>query len=749
MSRTSLRLSVLDAPLGATIFDVAPAFAGLRVVPLTALRAEGAAIPPFRSEGGAEPATLRSWLMGSRRPPACASFIPAWCPGDFRSGNVRSSPFWEEVLAEHPQRGRILSWVRTGVRYRDFARPFSGAFAGRAFDAEPLPPPFSAPNHPPVRPGGPFHAFAAGEVAAGLRSGSMRLWGGVGACPPPHCVHPLGVEESKPRLIYDARFGNCWTPSPPVSLDSVMDLARASGVGAEPLFTTWDHKSGYFHVALHPDSQTFFGFEFDGRYFVYTVLPFGWSPSAFVYQSLATAVGAFERRALALVAFHYLDDAAALSLGGRPAGLRVRALRAGLQFLLGFFISPKSAWEPLPAHRWLGLLVDLQLRTFSIPEDKLGAFLALVSVALSTGSVLLPTLRRIAGKAISYALAVPGAGLYARPLFDAVNSALSDSRLDVRVVGPLRTALEQWAGLRAVHGRVQWRSEQHIQASLRLTTDASGLGWGAELFLLDSAGAPVGEALLAGDLWSSDQRVGLHINSLEFLAFPASLRALLPPEIRNTAVRVGCDNQVAVSFLSLRRAARDPVALAAQKDLLELSIGRNLAILPFWLPGAANLVADPVSRAGAANEETLARPLFLRAQAWSGALFSVDAMASVANAQCPRFISRFRSAAAVGADVFSFPLRTEEWVYCFPPHPLLSAVVAYLAEARSRGVLIVPFDLEAPWWGMLVGFPYLPLASLGARDALSVPRAHGPASAIALRVPLAAVRFDFSRGKPA
>ena len=38
---------------------------------------------------------------------------------------------------------------------------------------------------------------------------------------------------------------------------------------------TFDLKSGYHHVDIHKDSQTYLGFEWEGKHYVFTVLPFG------------------------------------------------------------------------------------------------------------------------------------------------------------------------------------------------------------------------------------------------------------------------------------------------------------------------------------------------------------------------------------------------------------------------------------------------------------------------------------------
>ena len=85
-------------------------------------------------------------------------------------------------------------------------------------------------------------------------------------------------------LSHDERFLNCWIRDCSFSLDCIKDLPRYVGVGHYK--TTFDDKSEYDHFFFHPSNYTFFGLEWEGRYFVYTTLPFGWKTSAYVYHSI-------------------------------------------------------------------------------------------------------------------------------------------------------------------------------------------------------------------------------------------------------------------------------------------------------------------------------------------------------------------------------------------------------------------------------------------------------------------------------
>lgn len=111
--------------------------------------------------------------------------------------------------------------------------------------------------------------------------------------PKPHMVLPLGVEPQKPRLIWDARWLNLMCPHLPFTMDEVGKVAQCAWKGAHQVTT--DHKAGYHHVALITDAWQYFGFEWEGELYVFTVLAFGRCSATVIYASLSEAVARYLR----------------------------------------------------------------------------------------------------------------------------------------------------------------------------------------------------------------------------------------------------------------------------------------------------------------------------------------------------------------------------------------------------------------------------------------------------------------------
>lgn len=106
-------------------------------------------------------------------------------------------------------------------------------------------------------------------------------------------------------MCHDERFLNLWVKDLPFTLDYISDIPRY--VGANHYQTVCDEKSGYDHVSLTKDSETFFGLAWKGCYFVYRTLPFGWKASAFIYQSVGLMATNYIR-SLGVPCSQYIDD---------------------------------------------------------------------------------------------------------------------------------------------------------------------------------------------------------------------------------------------------------------------------------------------------------------------------------------------------------------------------------------------------------------------------------------------------------
>ena len=172
-----------------------------------------------------------------------------------------------------------------------------------------LPEPYASPNHSSALCNESFVDEALSEL---LHSGCVKL-----AVSKPHICSPLLVVENssgKKRLVINLKYLNLYLWKDKFKYEDM----RAAMMYFEKgnFMCTFDLKSGYHHVDMHPKSQTYLGFEWKKSYYVFTVLPFG----------LATASGADPRL------FKWSGDSKAWGCTSELAGYRSFSKNSAIQF---------------------------------------------------------------------------------------------------------------------------------------------------------------------------------------------------------------------------------------------------------------------------------------------------------------------------------------------------------------------------------------------------------------------------------
>ena len=96
-------------------------------------------------------------------------------------------------------------------------------------------------------------------------------------------------------------------------------------------------RSGFFNIWVHPLDWEDFAIEFEGKWYVYTTLVFGWRPSASIYHICMGAVCSYLRTELHCPITHWIDDSTGSS-----------RRRPGVVLDDSLVESPTSPGVPLP-----------------------------------------------------------------------------------------------------------------------------------------------------------------------------------------------------------------------------------------------------------------------------------------------------------------------------------------------------------------------------------------------------------------
>lgn len=116
---------------------------------------------------------------------------------------------------------------------------------------------------------------------------------------------PVLLKHPCRECVTSKLFLNLWIKDLPLALDYISDHPRY--VGKSHFQTTLDDKSGYDDVALSEDSAMVFGLDWQGLYFVFRTIHFGWNASLFLYHTIGLTPTSFVR-SLRVPCSQYFDD---------------------------------------------------------------------------------------------------------------------------------------------------------------------------------------------------------------------------------------------------------------------------------------------------------------------------------------------------------------------------------------------------------------------------------------------------------
>ena len=664
-------------------------------------------------------------------------------PNSFVAGGLHEYfHTWLEIatISGYEQAPQVLDWIKNKVNVKKFFKPFKGRFKNTEYHSD-LPPRVVLDNNRICQ---NFVPFIDQSLLDRVQSGALTVWGKVGLVDPPHLVMPLTVEPTKPRLCHDERLLSHWIQDCPFNLDNLSHLPRS--LQKDSLQTTLDDKSGYDHILLDEASRTYFGIQWKGWYFVCNTIPFGWKASAFIYHSTGLLASHY-LRSIGIPCSLYIDDRhngeiacpnlllqpdyeASSSDDKHLTAAKISVFMAAYTLTcLGYTLGlSKCVLTPSKTIRYLGFISDTEQEAFYLPQDKQRKFLELAKAILANDHVSVNTLQRLAGKCISFRIAVQDSRLYTNQMNIAIAKGLKSSK-PIHITGPLREEIEHWTDP-AVVGKIgKWRPEQHQQVVLY--SDASAFAWGGVF--------PEESLVCISDYWKEDSQP-LHISVKETKALTNTLNAF-KEKLQDNRVDAYVDNMTLVQAWT-SQAARSEVFAHALKELAKTTVDLNILLSVRYIPTSEN-PADQPSRKLSPADSMLAPHLWAFLQNhpnFGGHLgHSIDLMALDSNTQAdlegrplPHFTPH-PTPSSSGVDFFAQDLSrvTDARLhnpYCFPPIILIGQVLKHMRSHNLSCTIVVP-DVHPRryWWPVLqkLSCAAIKLAQRGKKCAILTPSKNG------------------------
>ena len=188
---------------------------------------------PLRT-GGPECSSAAPAIETVAQGTASAAVFDVWVrdPASFIAGEPhRHLDVWDRLSHRHPQKELIREWIRNGISVRRFITPLKGQCRQETFNHI-FPPNRYYPKNKKCK----FHKdVISREIETKIAKGAIKVWGMVEDTPPPPAiVTPLSIEPSKPRLVHDQQYLNCFMQQCPFC------SIRWSAFPATYRFTPWE-----------------------------------------------------------------------------------------------------------------------------------------------------------------------------------------------------------------------------------------------------------------------------------------------------------------------------------------------------------------------------------------------------------------------------------------------------------------------------------------------------------------------------
>lgn len=474
------------------------------------------------------------------------------------------------------------------------------------------------------------------------------------------------------------------------TLQTVLDCIQPGD-----FLSSLDLKKGFHHVALHPDHQHFFGFQWQGQQFHFTCLPMGLRESPRIFTVLVKALLTVLRER-GIRVFSYIDDsliaAPSLSLGeGHTQEVRTFFESAG--FIVH---EAKSALKPSHRLHYLGFVIDSNKMVVELPEGKFHRLRDDLKVLrrhlISHRPIVVRKFATILGFLLSCTPAIPYGLGHFRFFERAKQKALrAGTKWDQSFLLPssIEPDLQWWESLT----HPLQRSFARRTVTHTITTDASTTGgWGAICRQTKVAG-----------VWHqlNEDRIDL----LELRAIRFGLENL-PFSWQNANIRFRVDNTVAVSYINNFGGRIPHLDLEARLiwQILEQHRATAVAVYIPSRDNPADGLSRLITRSAAANldaEWQLKPELFDALCQRFQFVPDMDWFATAINTQLPRFAARFFEPAASEIDAFDVHWGSLKG-YFFPPFCVLHRVIIKILQEQVPALVVHPRWPSQPWWPILV-----------------------------------------------
>ncbi len=409
-------------------------------------------------------------------------------------------------------------------------------------------------------------------------------------------------EQGEFRMIHDLSYpvDQSINSSIPHELSTVQyatldDAVRfIQGLGPGCLLAKTDIDSAFRLIPVHPSDYELLGFMWEGEYYFDKCLPMGASSSCAIFEAFSTSLQWISEAKLGIGrVIHVLDDF--LFLGAPDTGTCLRSLRTFIALCSEIGVPIKDSKTVLPSTciQFLGITLDTVLMEARLPLDKIQKLRSALNNTFKKRTIRLRDLQSLLGL-LNFAcrVIVPGRAFMQR-LYK-LTAGVVNPRHHVTLNQEARRDLAAWKlFLDFFNGKSMLLDYKWVSAPvLNLATDSAGSLGFAAIF---------GSHYLFGR-WPQ-QWLNFDITDKELLPIVLAVE-IWGNEMENRCIVFHCDN-IAVVHIINKQSAKKSSTMVLVRRLVLACMTHNLLFQALHIPGAANILADTLSRLQVARFKAL------------------------------------------------------------------------------------------------------------------------------------------------
>lgn len=499
----------------------------------------------------------------------------------------------------------------------------------------------------------------------------------------PKCVSPISCVPKKCgkfRLVTDLRHLNTHTSPPKVKYEDINTVIKV--VKPKDYMITADLQNGFFHIPVHEEHQTLLGFKFKSTYYTWSVLPFGHNCSPFYFTKILRPVVTF-LRTLGIRIVLYVDDF--ILFATKDAIQSHKSILLSTLEQLGWVVNfEKSSLEPSVKKDFIGYTIDTSgdKPIIRIPQQRITKLRKDITRCLGKGKILARALARIGGQCVSMYKCIFPAKLQLRNLYRLLATRTSWSDiivLDQATINDLvwwKTSLSKWNGLVV----------QDFQIDIQMTTDASGIAWGAWIPGHNAQG-----------FWN--RRISYRSSNYREMSAVWLGLVSLRHFLQNKTIQICSDNISTIAFINHMGGASkelDSMARLIHQQALDM----NAKIIASYVSGTRNWRADQLSRLNSTYEWKLHPNLFQLIDRYWGP-HDIDRFASMMTTQLTHYNSLYWDPYTSGVNA----LAQKDWKsfnnFVNAPFSLLPQVLDLIEDQEATATVIAPLWESQVWFHKL------------------------------------------------